>query len=145
MTDPHARAPAVRAGERAATARNASATREPGRKRILIVEDEPALRDLLSFILQESGYEARGAANGAEALAYCREERFDLVLLDVMMPVMDGREFLRARDRSAQGAPVIVMSAVRALDVLQQPGVVAFLEKPFDLGEIERLTHAFVA
>ncbi|HUG56560.1 MAG TPA: response regulator [Candidatus Limnocylindrales bacterium] len=143
MTDPHARAPAVRTDERA-PARSGSATRDTGPKRILIVEDEPALRDLLSFILEESGYQARGAANGAEALAYCREEPFDLVLLDVMMPVMDGREFLRARGLSCSGAPVIVMSAVRALDVLQQPGVVAFLEKPFDLGEIERLTHAFL-
>jgi len=140
----HAYQPAVRVGEQAVTAARIRGAEDARARRILIVDDEPVLRELLAFVLMDSGYEVRGASNGAEALALCQEERFDLVLLDVMMPVMDGREFLRARDLSACRVPVIVMSAVRALDVLKQPGVVAFLPKPFDLVEMERLTSAFL-
>lgn len=141
---PAAHQPAHRPTERPSMQRSRDAAPDQAGKRILIVEDETVLRDLLSFALQESGYEVRGASNGAEALAVCREEPFDLVLLDVMMPVMDGREFLRSRFDGGCSAPVVVMSAVRALDVLKEPGVVAFVPKPFDLAEMERILGSFL-
>jgi DNA-binding response OmpR family regulator len=81
-------------------------------KRILIVEDEKILSDLLERKLQEKGYETSLAANGEEGLAKMREEKIDLVLLDIVMPKMDGFEVLEEmrKDRELKRIPVIIIS-----------------------------------
>ena len=63
--------------------------------RILVVDDEPAIRLLLSRALTREGYEVRTAADGAEAISLCHSERFDLMLSDVIMPSMSGHELAR--------------------------------------------------
>src|SRR5260221_14336123 len=83
-------------------------------KRVLVVDDEVVIADAIAAVLQDEGYEVVVAANGQEGLARAREARPDVILADVMMPVMDGEEMVRRLRAEAATAtvPVIVMSAV---------------------------------
>ena len=103
----------------------------------MIVDDEPAICDMLTTVLQDEGHDALAVHNGADALARAPRERPDVFLIDVMMPGMDGRT-LAARLLALPDlppTPIIMMSAaVRTFAA--QPGVVAFLAKPFDLDQL---------
>jgi DNA-binding response OmpR family regulator len=106
---------------------------------ILIVDDDPAIRDVVSDILEMSDYCVKTACNGAEALDTIRVDRPAAVLLDLMMPVMDGWEFLREYKGQASVAPVpvVIMSAAQdASQVVDQLGAQAFLAKPFEIETI---------
>ncbi|AUX41618.1 chemotaxis protein CheY [Sorangium cellulosum] len=115
----------------------------PG-KRILIVDDDAAIRRTLGELLEEEGYAVASAANGREALACLRDDpSFALVLLDLMMPVMDGFQF-RAEQKSdpaLASLPVVVMTARGGMDRAGLDAE-AVVSKPFDLlllmGAIER-------
>ncbi|MDC3955036.1 response regulator [Polyangium jinanense] len=89
-------------------------TIEQGSRGVLIVEDDPDIRETIAQILEEEGYEVRGASNGKQALDLLREgARPQLILLDLMMPILDGWGF-RAEQRSdprIADIPVIVISA----------------------------------
>jgi CheY-like chemotaxis protein len=82
---------------------------------ILIVEDEPPIRDVLAEILEDEGYRVSTVSNGMEALTYLRQQadRPRLILLDLGMPVMTGWEFReeQLRDATLKDIPVVVMSA----------------------------------
>lgn len=65
-------------------------------RKILLVEDDPTLREVYKLVLSAGSYSIVAAANGQEALAKCEAEKFDLILLDLMMPVLDGVGFLEA-------------------------------------------------
>src|SRR4051812_14514337 len=110
-----------------------------GLRRILVVEDNPDLRCVLSDALLDSGYDVSSVSNGAEALERAQEWLPDAILLDLMMPVMDGAEFLKARrDRPFLArVPVMVLTAHpfhhRLLDGL---GATLVLRKPYDLEEL---------
>ncbi|MDQ1436985.1 MAG: hypothetical protein QOK43_614 [Acidimicrobiaceae bacterium] len=102
--------------------------------RILIVDDEPDILLMLRVNLESEGYEAAMAADGETALERARAEPFDLVLLDVMMPVMDGWGVLEGLSRMTDPPRVVVVSAKssdkdvdRALDA----GALDYLLKPF--------------
>jgi len=107
-------------------------------KRILLAEDEVALRDFVSRNLRARGFEVLEASNGLEALAVWEREDPRLLILDIMMPRMDGLEVCRrVRERSA--VPIIVLTAldaesdkVTALDL----GVDDYLTKPFGVEEL---------
>jgi two-component system response regulator VicR len=101
---------------------------------ILIVEDEGAIADLARSFLEEEGYRVVLASNGREGFRLRKEEGIDLVISDVMMPVMDGREFARAvrGDPAHAHLPLILMSAAGSGVVGDVPHT-AFLAKPFDL------------
>ncbi|OFX19360.1 MAG: hypothetical protein A2V77_19195 [Anaeromyxobacter sp. RBG_16_69_14] len=102
---------------------------------ILIVDDDTDLRDALAEIFAAAGYSVTTAANGKEALACLDEHRPNVILLDMMMPVMDGRAFLegkRARPAVAD-VPVVVASASASDEV---PGATAMFGKPCDVGEL---------
>jgi len=81
------------------------------RRRLLLVEDDPTLRQALAFNLTREGYEVSTAADGESALEAARSERLDLVLLDVMLPGMSGVEVLRVLRREGVSTPVIILSA----------------------------------
>ena len=81
------------------------------RRRLLVVEDDRTLRQALTFNLSREGYEVTTAADGPAALEAARDERLDLVLLDVMLPGMSGVEVLRALRRDGVTTPVIILSA----------------------------------
>ncbi|HEX8702621.1 MAG TPA: response regulator [Myxococcaceae bacterium] len=105
--------------------------------RLLVVDDELSILEALQDILSLEGYEVVTAYNGVEGLRRIGEQRPDLVLLDLMMPVMDGREMLRrVRENPAlRDLPVVVMSAGRIADA-ERRAASATLAKPFDLDHL---------
>lgn len=116
------------AGSRGASAR--------GGPLVLIVDDDERLREFVRVNLEMDGYEVREAASAEEGLAALEEEPPDLILLDVMMPQMDGWEMLR-RVHERHGVdtiPVIMFSGKvdEASERAQEKGVKAFIGKPFD-------------
>ena len=106
----------------------------PRKRRVLVVEDTDIAREPLVRILRYEGYDARGVTNGREALEALPSYRPDLVLLDVLMPVMNGLEFLGTirNDPAWRELPVVVLTAVRD-DVCERDarhlGVQGFLLK----------------
>ena len=103
-------------------------------RRVLVVDDDPDILDALSEILEVEGYEVQRARNGREALQRIEQDMPDLVLLDLMMPVMDGWEFMKhqRRDWHLCTIPTIVVSGVPSHDprCLEMP-VVRLLPKPY--------------
>ena len=108
------------------------------RRRILIVEDDLTLRQTLSYNLTREGYEVAGAADGESALAAARG-RFDLILLDLMLPAMSGLEVLRALRGDGVSTPVIIVSA-KADEVDRVVGLKIgaddYVTKPFSRPEL---------
>ncbi|MCS7286612.1 MAG: response regulator [Anaerolineae bacterium] len=83
------------------------------RKRILCIEDEPEMIELIRIILEKKGFEVKGAVGGKEGLEKARSEKPDLILLDLMMPEMDGWEVYRQlkSDEELKDIPVIIVTA----------------------------------
>ncbi|OGR26758.1 MAG: two-component system response regulator [Desulfuromonadaceae bacterium GWB2_53_15] len=106
------------------------------KKRILIVEDEESLLKLETILLQVKGYEVTGCANGNDALEKLTQNMFDLVLLDIMLPDIDGFEIcsrIRKEPRMA-GIPVVMLTAKKSqADQARGTacGANAYLTKPF--------------
>ena len=102
-------------------------------KTILIVEDEFAVADTLSEFLTDAGYKTVAAVDGKEGLARLAESHPDLVLLDVMMPIVDGLEMLRTMraQKDSQATPVILMTASPRPD--KSTGFTDFVAKPFTI------------
>jgi CheY-like chemotaxis protein len=118
---------------------------------ILVLEDEYAIAEMVQDVLEDEGYTVIRAGNGHEGLSCLAENTIQLVLSDVMMPVMDGYAFCHAMQANPayRSIPIIMMSAVAedALNNIQVPcNYMAFLQKPFALNEllglIERFTTA---
>lgn len=112
---------------------------------ILIVEDERDARETLQHLFQLEGYAAAGAANGKEGLVKLDEFRPCMILLDLMMPVMNGWEFLEAlkKDRQdiLQNIPVVVISAAADVgDIPRQLGC-RTMKKPLDLDQLLSLAQ----
>jgi CheY-like chemotaxis protein len=105
--------------------------------RILIADDEPAIRRLLQRILSQEQYTVATASNGREALAAIAQETPDLLVLDLMMPVMSGWEVYRQlRSREHARLPIIVLTAgERASRAQQQLPDTIVLAKPFELDD----------
>lgn len=115
---------------------------------ILVVDDDAAIRDVVVDILEMSDYRVKTAANGAEALDHIQRDQPAAVLLDLMMPVMDGWEFLRRCRRLACCArvPVVVMSAAHdAAVAADQLGAQAYLSKPFDMDTVLKVVGRFAS
>ena len=91
-------------------------------RKILLVEDEAPLREVYKIILRTSPYDVDVAANGQEALDFCKQKTYDLILLDLMMPVIDGVGFLRrfATINDEAQTKVIVLSNLSSGDELKQ-------------------------
>jgi DNA-binding response OmpR family regulator len=109
--------------------------------KILVAEDERPIGDMVAFKLTNSGHQVIRARDGEEALALAVAERPDLVLLDVMMPALNGFEVLQRlkADPALAAVPVIMLTAKgRERDVLTglQAGAVDYIVKPFSLKEL---------
>lgn len=104
-------------------------------QRILVVDDEASHREMVKSILEEEGYLVQCAENGREALAVIRQERPSLVLLDLLMPVMSGYEFLRHlwADDALADIPTVVVSAAHEP---HRAGPVGFLPKPIQVTDL---------
>jgi two-component system OmpR family response regulator len=120
---------------------------EPGRPRrgeekpvrVLVVDDEPLLRDLLAMALRYEGWEVRGAATGSSAVTAARRFRPDVVVLDVMLPDIDGLEVLRRLRGHRPDLPVLFLTARDAVED-RIAGLTAggddYVTKPFSLEEV---------
>jgi DNA-binding NtrC family response regulator len=112
------------------------------RFKILIIDDEPILRDSLEVALKTSGYEAVTARTGEEGLELFEKESPDLVLLDHWLPGINGDEVLRRIKEASSEIPVIIMTAQGSIELAvnsMKMGAFDFLVKPFELDQIETL------
>lgn len=106
-----------------------------------MVEDEPALQKVLAMRLGMEGFEVETASDGQEALEKIRRSAPDLVLTDLMMPVMDGTELTRTikSDPELRGIPVMILTALkeqRERDNLMSVGADGFAAKPYNSAEL---------
>jgi two-component system, NtrC family, response regulator AtoC len=109
------------------------------KKKVLVVDDEESMRHMLSLILKREGYEVLTAGGGKEALGLAEAHLFDFVLLDVVMPEMDGLEVLKTIKGRKVEATVIMMSAYGNLDTAveaMKSGAYDYISKPFKPDEI---------
>jgi len=111
------------------------------KKKILVVDDEGDILHFLELVLREKGYEVATASSGHEALTRAQMAKPDLILLDIMMPQMDGWEVLKLLrvDDETSDIPVAMLSArTEAKDRVQglQEGAVDYICKPFSLDEL---------
>jgi two-component system OmpR family response regulator len=116
------------------------------RSYVLVVDDDPAIRGLVGDALRNEGYVVDLAAHGREALDAMRTRRPATVVLDLMMPVMDGFSFLESchLEQLCDDVPIVVITAVpEALDRVQSMPVHACIAKPFDLAELVRTVTAY--
>lgn len=106
----------------------------------MVVDDDAAIRESLSDLLKEEGFEVAGARNGRDALNQLKPDESCLIVLDLQMPGMDGWQFLQAMVEaglSPDRHPVIVMSAAGDLaSAGESKGVIAALSKPFQLAKL---------
>ena len=108
-------------------------------KKVLVVDDDPFIRTLLMAWLQEAGYKVVTAGDGQQAIEQVDREKPDLLLLDLMMPKLDGYSVARWLRRHAETSalPIIVLSAdVRAPQKLSGLRIDGLISKPFDLDEV---------
>jgi DNA-binding response OmpR family regulator len=113
-------------------------------KRLLIVDDDLEISKRLVELLEDR-YEVSRATTGFEALEELEHGGFDLVLLDLRMPGLDGRGFLSEMRRRSENPPVIVLSADPNVGrVAQEMGVSVYLQKPFDVEQLEALIEHHV-
>jgi DNA-binding response OmpR family regulator len=107
--------------------------------RVLVVDDEPMVRETLGQMLSDEGYVVDLAVDGASALEHVQAARPDAILLDLMMPGMNGRQFLQAlRNQPTYAAvPVLIMTAVHGMSVnLATLGASEVVEKPFNADDL---------
>ena len=113
---------------------------------VLVVDDDPNIRRMICAALRRDGYTFLEAPNGKDALDLMRAEHPDVVVLDLMMPIVSGWDVLRERqeDRALQRIPVIVVSANKDPEVATAVtgGICAFLPKPFDINALSALVRS---
>ncbi len=117
--------------------RTEESPRSPRKLVILLVEDEPHILRLVKYILEKEGFTVVTARGGEEALARAAAERVDLVLLDLVLPEMNGYEVCLhlKQDARTRDIPVVVLSAraqPREVERGYQMGAVGYITKPFD-------------
>ena len=108
---------------------------------VLVVDDDPDIREVVALVLEDEGFSVETATNGADALTKVRQNPPSGILLDMMMPVMDGATFLRTwqSEAASRRVPVVVMSAnQKAADALTL-GAADFIPKPFDVDDLLRI------
>jgi len=116
--------------------------------RVLIVDDERNIRTTLRDILEDRGFEVSVAASGERAVSMCGSGVYDVVLMDVRMPGIDGLEALRRIRRQDAGARILMMSAYTLEHVeseAMETGALGFFRKPVDPDELIRAISGCVA
>jgi two-component system response regulator PilR (NtrC family) len=109
------------------------------KNRILVVDDEDALRTVLSAELEGEGYKVNMAADGAEAIAILKTQEFDLILLDIKMPNVDGFEVLKFIKDNHPKSKVIMLTGFADLKNAiesKKLGAEDFVSKPYDLVDL---------
>lgn len=118
-------------------------------KKILVVDDDPDIREIMMYILESEGYAVAGLDKGQAVLQTVHEMRPDMVLLDVQLGDMDGRDICRElkHQPATQTIPVIIVSASHGWQALREKDCQAddFLAKPFDVTELVDYVRRFAA
>ena len=107
--------------------------------KILIAEDDRELRQLFQHVLTKHGYSVRGVSNGKEALDALEQDYSDLIISDIMMPVMDGYQLVQALRESGSQIPVLMITAKNAFDDMRQgflSGTDDYMVKPVNINEM---------
>ncbi len=120
------------------------------RIRVLVADDEPQLRTLLTRLLTREGYDVTAVASGAELVSAVREadEPFDLIVSDVMMPQLSGLDALRVLADELGDTPVLLMTAMRDERLLREAteaGALGVIAKPFELDVVRTAVAALTA
>src|SRR5579871_2730002 len=107
-------------------------------KTVLVVEDNDITREGLAIVLRQASFKVTLAGNGEQALASLRESRPDVVLLDMVMPVLDGWHFLQqVKAENVPDLPIIIVTAtVLTREWAQQQGCCGFIRKPIEMAEM---------
>jgi CheY-like chemotaxis protein len=112
------------------------------RATILVVDDDPAILKLISSVLEQEGFSIINSFNGKEALKQVEIHQPQLILIDMVMPEMDGVEFIRLLRKSKKSIPLIVMSGnltgIKFLGSVKLLGAEANLIKPFGILELQQ-------
>jgi DNA-binding response OmpR family regulator len=111
-------------------------------KLALIVDDDPSIRDILSAILRRDGWTTQCAADGEEAIEHLKAKTYTVVVLDLMMPRIDGAGVLRFMKEQSIETPVIVVSAVSHEQELDPQIVRVRLQKPIEIGDLRAVLRA---
>ena len=107
--------------------------------KILIAEDDRELRQLFSHVLMKNGYTVKGVSNGKEALDAMDKDYYDLIVSDIMMPIMDGYELVRCLRDSGDMTPVMMITAKDAFDDMRMgflSGTDDYMVKPININEM---------
>ncbi|MDI6907503.1 MAG: response regulator [Thermoanaerobacterales bacterium] len=114
---------------------------------LLVVDDQPSIRQLLYEALSGEGYRVEVAANGREAVAKVQRERPELILLDLKMPGLSGLETLQEIQKYTPGVPVILVTAYGELSDpggAERMGVRSLILKPFDLNDVRNTVRGIL-
>jgi CheY-like chemotaxis protein len=113
--------------------------------RILLAEDNPSNAELIRYIVQRLGHRLEVVSDGQMAVEHCLQKEFDIVLMDLQMPVMDGLEATRriraSSDYNREQLGIVALSAANITEYQPNgsiPGIDAYISKPFQIAEIER-------
>ena len=116
-------------------------------RKILVVDDDPVIRDMMADILEFEGYSISVARNGSEALQLLRSGQAYLVFLDIMMPVMSGKELctlIEADPHMRQRHKIVLMSAMDNLEEAATLEVDAILQKPFVVDDVIEILEPYM-
>ncbi|HUP64873.1 MAG TPA: response regulator [Thermoanaerobaculia bacterium] len=113
----------------------------------LIVDDDEPIRNMIRRVLERDGFAVETATNGQEAIDLLEGKEYDFVVLDLMMPRVDGYGVLRyLREHSPQSLrKVVIATAVDSADDVRREPVAGILRKPFDLRDLRSLAHRFLS
>ena len=106
--------------------------------RVLVVDDDPTIRTLLRIVVERQGYAVDAAADGVDALEHLAENRYDVALVDLMMPRLNGYDLLREMETSREPPTVVMVTAMSDAHTrdLDSKLIHSIVRKPFDVEEI---------
>jgi CheY-like chemotaxis protein len=116
-------------------------------RKVLVVDDDPIIRDMMVDMLEYEGFSLSIARNGLEALKILRDDENYLVLLDVMMPTMNGKEVieqLETEPATRQRHKIFLMSAIDKLEEVTSYKVEGIITKPFVVDDVLRVLEGYV-
>lgn len=119
-----------------------------GTKRILVVDDQESMREMLSELLQMMGYDARAVDGGDQALQSLQETETDLVITDLNMPGMDGMELMKRIKGLYPGLPVVIITGYGTFNTERQvlsSGADGYIPKPCTINRVQETVHQALA
>jgi DNA-binding response OmpR family regulator len=119
-------------------------------KKILVVDDDPAMTTLLTKVLQEHDFEVKAVNEAVEGLEYAMGHKPDLIILDVMMPIVNGFNFCRLikQEQDQKDIPILLLTArdqLKDIEIGLEMGAEAYLTKPLNVEELLRTINVIAS